>query len=275
MEEYRGSSPEDVGQFYDTMGPFFSLVWGQSMHGGYWHDEEDDAPGPVAQNRLTDMLIERTSARSGDRVLDLGCGVGGPALRLIKKRGCDVLGITISTYQATAANHLAQREGIAGQAVFWIANALKLPFSDSSFDVVWALESIFHMPDRRRVLREAFRVLRAGGQIVIADMTQRAPMNEEQRAIVREMHVNSLVSFDEYVETIREAGFEVTEAVDLSGHTTRMGLETARVVEEKRDEIIQIYGEEFAAAMEGAWVAVTEVFDKTMGYLIVAAEKAA
>lgn len=69
------------------------------------------------------------------RVLDLGCGIGGPARYLASTFGCQVTGVDLSPGFIDAANYLTARCGLSGRANFQVGDALHLPFEDASFDV--------------------------------------------------------------------------------------------------------------------------------------------
>src|SRR6185436_18029774 len=98
---------------------------------------------------------------------------GAPAVRLAKASGAGVVGISVSEQDVRLANERARTEGVSDRVRFEQANMLALPFPDNTFDHAMALESIVHVPDRMRALREIARVLRPGGRIVLTDFTVR------------------------------------------------------------------------------------------------------
>jgi len=84
----------------------------------------------------------------------------------------EVTGITLSANQQRRASELAASQGV-GNAAFEVMDALDMSFPDDSFDLVWACESGEHMPDKQRYVAEMTRVLRPGGQLVVATWCQR------------------------------------------------------------------------------------------------------
>ncbi|WP_279389255.1 methyltransferase domain-containing protein [Streptomyces sp. BK205] len=170
-----------------------------------------------------------------DHVLDLGCGVGGPGLRVVERTGARLTGISISEEQVKTANRLAEEAGRADRAVFRRADAMELPFEDGSFDAVMALESIIHMPDREQVLTEVARVLRPGGRLVLTDVFERAPRKTPRHPSIDKFCRNFMVTLadaDGYVAMLHRAGLRLRGLLDITEHTMQRTFEElARPVE--------------------------------------------
>jgi SAM-dependent methyltransferase len=156
-----------MADFYRAMGSLLQMAWGDNFHFGYWEGPGDTSSVEEATDRFTDLLVERLRVGPGDRVLDVGCGVGKPAVRLASATGATVLGITVSVEQVEQGNERARAAALSERVSFQYADAMDMPFEDGSFDAVLALESIMHM-DRPTVLREVARVLRPGGRWVFS-----------------------------------------------------------------------------------------------------------
>jgi O-methyltransferase StaMB len=225
---------DDVGKLYDRFGdecvdkganedaPNFGF--GEHLHFGYWETPDEDVSLAVAATRLTDMVIDRVRVDHTHHVLDVGCGIGGPALRMARRTGARISGITVSRDQITQANEAVAADGLADQVDFQRADAMNMPFEDNSFDAVFALESIIHIPDRRQVLGEIGRVLRPGGRLVLTDFFERAPIPENKLPYVRLLLENSMMStarIEDYPAMLRDAGMLFEEIVDISEHATR------------------------------------------------------
>ncbi|MDG4763506.1 methyltransferase domain-containing protein [Solwaraspora sp. WMMD406] len=275
MSQAEETTTSRVGQLYDQMAGFESdnFSGDHNMHFGYWDTANDTWPLERAEERLTELMLEKLQARPNDRVLDIGCGMGTPAIRIANSVGGEVVGITVSHEQVKRATARADAEGLSGRVSFRYADAADLPFEPASFDAVWALESIIHMPDRLQVLREIARVIRPGGRVVLTDFFERAPIPEQKRAVVNKFRSNwvigPMVTIDDYPRLVREAGLRLVELSDISGQVMRRTLEgIAQRIANDRKTIDASLGSDMADDLSLSDL--IEVWE--LGYLLVVAE---
>lgn len=164
---------ERIRQLYDRTTGGWVDVWGEHLHHGhYGSDGSAKVDHQQAQVDMVDRLLDWAGPVEGPTklVLDAGCGVGGSARHLATRLGAEVEGLTLSPVQAGIARRLsAGRPDVR----FTVADATRAPFETGSFDLVWALESAEHMPDKGAFLRECSRVLRPGGRLVLATWCHR------------------------------------------------------------------------------------------------------
>lgn len=106
---------------------------------------------------------ERITLNRDSRVLDIGCGIGGPARYLANSYGCRVDGIDLTPELIETGQVLTERCGLSSSVVLQIGDALDLPYADEAFDVVWCQNVTMNISDKAGFLAEAFRVLRPGG----------------------------------------------------------------------------------------------------------------
>lgn len=104
------------------------------------------------------------------RVLDVGCGIGGPARTLASEFGCDVVGIDVVEEYCRAATLFTDRVGLSDSVRFRHGNALDLPFEDEAFDVVWFEHTLPNIEAKRVALEEAARVLEPGGTLALYEI---------------------------------------------------------------------------------------------------------
>lgn len=102
-------------------------------------------------------------------VLDIGCGIGGPARYFAARHGCRVVGIDLTPDYVATADALTRLVGLSHRARFMMGSAVALPFEPASFDRAVMLHVGMNIADKGAVAREAFRVLRSGGLLVIYD----------------------------------------------------------------------------------------------------------
>jgi SAM-dependent methyltransferase len=118
----------------------------------------------------TTDLAEMAGIGPHDRVLDLGCGIGGPARLLAESRGCRVTGVDLSEGFVEAARYLSLRTGQQDRVEFHCASALALDFGDASFDVVLLQHVAMNIADRPRLYQEVRRLLAPGGRFATYDV---------------------------------------------------------------------------------------------------------
>ncbi|MEV6673698.1 methyltransferase domain-containing protein [Streptomyces sp. NPDC051162] len=270
---------EQVGEFYDQLvGAFDASLYGPNIHVGFWDSQEDTTGLEDAANRLTDMMIQRLQVGPGDRVLDIGCGVGGPAIRLAQVTGAEVVGVSVSLKQVEKANEAAAAAGVGDKVTFLHGDAMNLPFDDASFSAVWLLESVMQMPDRKAALSEAARVLRPGGRLTLTDNYEREQISEARRpvieAILKRYLTQSPASFEAYPTLMREAGLRCTEVLDVSENTTRQSVKRlGKALAENMSELASKIDPEVFAKLKPAEGENLEMPE--MGYLIASARRPA
>ena len=134
---------------------------------------EDLAPVDEFHTRgrkATVDLARLLALKAGDRVLDLGCGIGGPSRYLAKTFGCHVVGLDLTPEFCRAAEMLTERTRLADLVEYRQGDALEMPFTEESFDVVWSQNVAMNIAERNRLYGEIRRVLKPAGHYAFADV---------------------------------------------------------------------------------------------------------
>jgi sterol 24-C-methyltransferase len=105
--------------------------------------------------------------KPGMRVLDVGCGVGGPAREIAQFSDAQIIGVNNNQYQVDRANRHTEKAGLTGQVSFVKGDFMKLSehFGEASFDAVYAIEATVHAPSFEGVYGEILKVLKPGGVV--------------------------------------------------------------------------------------------------------------
>jgi len=118
----------------------------------------------------TSELAELAGLQPEHEVLDLGCGLGGPARHLAAVHGCRVMGLDLATSYCEAAAELTRRVGLADRVRFRQGDMRQMPFANAAFDRVWLQHSLMNIPDKAALAREVRRVLRPRGKVVLHEV---------------------------------------------------------------------------------------------------------
>jgi SAM-dependent methyltransferase len=114
-------------------------------------------------------LADRLPVERGDHLLDIGCGVGGPARYFAERFGCQVSGIDITAPFVEAANKLTSLLDMGDRVFIEQGDGGRLPYDDGTFDGAYAQHVTMNVADRPRFFAEAWRVLKPGGFFALTE----------------------------------------------------------------------------------------------------------
>lgn len=198
----------DIRTHYDLATLFYRLLWGRHIHHGLW--EAAESPDE-AQQRLTETLAAEAGITGGQRVLDVGCGMGGSSIHLARSLGCRVTGVTLSRVQRHWATMAARWHEVGARTEFRCRDAERLDFAPASFDVVWSVECTEHLFDKSAFFRRAATWLIPGGRMAIcawlaADAPQSADATRQVYDVCEGFLCPSLGTRDDYQGWMTDAG---------------------------------------------------------------------
>jgi tocopherol O-methyltransferase len=234
------SKPDDVGAkqpddalgaiaaYYDEAWVDYRGAWmnkrNRAMHFGYWDSQVRTHASSLA--RSNEVMADEARVQPSDRVLDAGCGVGGSGLFLASRYGTEVVGITLSEDQVARGGRYAAEQGLSHLVTFRRQDFCATDFEDGSFDVVWAQESVCHAADKADFLREAHRLLRPGGRLVVRDWfrVDRTLGEEEEHLMgswLSGFAIDDLVTVPAFTAAAEASGFVDVAARDITANARR------------------------------------------------------
>ena len=201
----------------DDADNFYFYVWGgEDIHIGLY-ETPDEAIADASRRTVDRMAAMVPGLGQETRVLDMGSGYGGAARRLAQRFGCGVTALNLSEKENARNRDMSDAQGLGGLIEVVDGSFESAPAADASFDLVWSQDAILHSGHRDKVVGEAARVLRAGGDFVFTD-----PMQADNcppgvlKPVLDRIHLDSLGSIGFYRVAAGRHGLQVREVLDLT-----------------------------------------------------------
>lgn len=215
-------SNKDVEQYYDLSQTHYKRVWdlkrSRSLHYGYWDSSTKNFHEALLN--INKILAAKAGIDKHHKVLDAGCGIGGSSLWLAKNIGCNVTGISLSAKQVQTANNLSQVENLQSMAIFKQQDFTATNYEAESFDIIWAIESVCHANNKSNFLNEAYRLLKKGGKLILADFFKKENLAEKEAALIKQWAngwaINDFATIEKFTEQLNNAGFHQTNIEDAT-----------------------------------------------------------
>ncbi|MCP4981135.1 MAG: methyltransferase domain-containing protein [Gammaproteobacteria bacterium] len=178
-------------------------------------------------------------------VLDIGCGAGGPALFVARQSGCHVTGLDIDEQGIKIANARAAKQGLSDRCQFQVHNATNpFNFPDASFDLIFAIDSIFHIPHRENFLVEVRRMLALQGKLFFTDAGVVNGQISGEEFQLRSFNGAAFFAPLEYNKTILEqAGFEIAHSEDLTENNEKIAQSRFEARADLQNPLVDAEGE--------------------------------
>jgi len=212
--------PEMVDAFYNIVTDFYEYGWGHSFHFAHTQvGESHDDSIRRHEHRLADKL----GLKPGMKVIDIGCGVGGPARAIANYSKAHVTGVTINGYQVAKGNNHTKKAGLENLVTLVQGDFHNLEFPEASFDAAYAIESTCHARKLEDVYKEAFRVVKPGGFFGSYEWISTPQFNpsnpEHMKAKILVEKGNALPPLrikQDVINAAKTVGFEILEEYDYA-----------------------------------------------------------
>ncbi|KFK38047.1 hypothetical protein AALP_AA3G063200 [Arabis alpina] len=212
-EESKENSTDMANKYYDIATRLYEYQWGESFH--YAHRWKGESLRESIK-RDEHFLAMQLALKPGYKVLDVGCGIGGPMREIARFCNVSVTGLTNNEYQITRGKKENQLTGLDQTCNFVKADFMNMPFPDNSFDAVYAIAATCYAPDLYECYKEIYRVLKPGKHFAFHEwcLTDAFnPNNDEHKKIKKEIETDyalpELRPATKCLEAMKQAGFEV------------------------------------------------------------------
>lgn len=206
--------------FYNLVTDFYEYGWGSSFHFSRYYKGEAFRQ---ASARHEHFLANKMGLQAGMKVLDVGCGIGGPGREICRFVDCNIVGLNNNDYQIQRANNYAAKCNLAHRLSYVKGDFMQMDFEDNTFDAVYAIEATVHAPVLQGVYQEIYRVLKPGGTFgvyewVLTDKFDET--NEEHRKIAYGIEVGNgipkMYKGEVAEEALKNVGFEIEMQKDMA-----------------------------------------------------------
>jgi cyclopropane fatty-acyl-phospholipid synthase-like methyltransferase len=207
---------------------------------------------------IMDRMFEGV-ALDGRSILDLGCGIGGPALYLAENHAATIVGTDPDDIMIQRSQAALGQAALKGTVTFVkMTDPLSLKqFPDNSFDIITSKEALLHVPfeSKQDYFKEVYRVLKPGGHLVILDWMHSSP---NYSADVKNMMEMDGVTFylttpQDYQKTIAHAGFSSVFLADFTALMADATEKDLAVIDEAKSQIIERFDEETYEYARHSW----------------------
>ena len=253
--------PSVAEKYYDLVTDFYEIGWGKCFH---YAPKAKGESYKEAILRYEMALAGALHLKPGMRVLDAGCGVGGPMMNIAEATVCEIDGITICEYQISKGQKYVAEAGLEKQCRFIHGDFMDTKLPDASYDAIFALETTCHAPDKTACFREMYRLLKPGALFggyewcVTPAYDASNPKHRESIELIEHgTQTQKTATFEEVQQSLRDAGFEIIDARDVCtpGHSWAAplykGLRRKKIVRKLTDLALAI-AEKFGRVPKGS-----------------------
>ena len=238
-------------EYHDAMVTMLELIWGV----GYM---APGGPGNVAK-----LLSGLEPA--GKKILDIGSGIGGPAMEMVETHAAEVVGIDLEAGLVARANADAENKGIAERCLFHQVEVGPLAFADDEFDIVVSSGALTQTADKLFMFSEIRRVLKPGGWFTAYDWMKVPGEYSDDMLYWFKMEglTYEMVTLEEQAVLLADAGFEAVQSEDATDWYQREARREYDLIKgDLYSELVGSLGQEEADHFVENWRAMVQVIDK-------------
>eukprot|EP01062_Namystynia_karyoxenos_P004822 TRINITY_DN1169_c0_g1_i3.p2 TRINITY_DN1169_c0_g1~~TRINITY_DN1169_c0_g1_i3.p2 ORF type:complete len:373 (+),score=113.57 TRINITY_DN1169_c0_g1_i3:93-1211(+) len=228
-EQHSHSDAGVANSFYNLATEFYEYGWGDSFHFGFRQAHE---PHSMCIHNSQAHVAQKLAVGDMDKVLDLGCGIGGPLRGIVRMTGANITGLTINAFQVQRAREITAglTPYMQARCHYDVQDYLDIRgYPENTYDGAFYMESSLHCENRTKTFAEAFRLLKPGGRLVAMEYVTLpawdAKNPEHHELMTKHTAGNGAArtpTIEEDLAMIRAAGFEIREHYDFMGVGDRL-----------------------------------------------------
>uniref|UniRef100_A0A803P7K5 phosphoethanolamine N-methyltransferase n=1 Tax=Cannabis sativa TaxID=3483 RepID=A0A803P7K5_CANSA len=210
-------------------------------------------PGYVSTGgfETTKEFVKKLELKPGQRVLDVGCGIGGGDFYMAENFDVEVVGIDLSVNMISLA--LERATGLKCSVEFEVADCTKKTYPHNSFDVIYSRDTILHIQDKPALFKSFFKWLKPGGKVLISDYCKSTGTPSIEFSNYIKQRGYDLHDVEAYGQMLKDAGFEDVIAEDRTDLFIAVLQRELDVVEKEKEEFISDFSKEDYNDIVGGW----------------------
>lgn len=208
-----------------------------------------------------DVAMAMLGVDGGQRWLEIGSGLGGPARYLAAYSDARITALELQPDQHEVACNLTERCGLSQRVEHVCGDFLDYDRASASFEAIVSWLALYHIPDRPRTLLNCHRLLVPGGRFYTEDLIARGDIGDDQRKLLqRDLYAITLRRIDQYQRDLEKAGFEVELCTSMSSNWAEYVRLRLAAYRADRARHLRVHGEAAVNAMTEFYLAVNRHF---------------
>jgi tocopherol O-methyltransferase len=216
------SQNQIIANYYNQTQNHYQKWWrledNLSLHYGIWDTTTKDFNAALANTNT--LMHQYAGSPKAVKVLDAGCGVGGAAIYLAQNHQCTIDGLSLSEKQLSLGQQKVIEAQLDEQVFFHLMDFTQTTFESASYDLIWACESVCHTSHKNDFIKEAYRLLKPGGKVVMTDFFLASEKLADPHKWIQKWAqtwgVPHFSTLNKFTTQLEEAGFDAIQSTNYT-----------------------------------------------------------